>query len=103
MLKIKDDRPQIKMLRILRLIDRMAGLSLPKTVYELFGMMSDEYGCTRTLHRDIELLETMGIIHHVGDRRIGKFGRSSHLYQINLVRSERLQRVAMHVVDGGEA
>ncbi len=47
MLKLREDRPQIKVLRVLRLIDRMAGLSYPKTVNELFGLMSDEYGCTR--------------------------------------------------------
>lgn len=103
MLKLKEDRPQIKVLRVLRLIDRMAGLSLPKTVNELFGLMSDNYGCTRTLHRDIEMLETMGIVHHVGDRPTGRFGKSSFLYQINLQRSERLQLVAIQVIDGGEA
>lgn len=98
----KEDRAQVKILRIFCLIDRMAGWSYPKSVKEIFGLTGDYYGCERTLYRDIQLLETMGIINQTGTRPTGRFGKYAYLYQINLSRSERLQAVAIEVI-GGDA
>lgn len=97
----KEDRAQIKILRILRLIDSMAGWSYPKTVREIYDLTRD-YRCERTLYRDIQLLETMGIVHQTGSRPTfaNRFGQPAYLYQINLSRSERLQEVAIEA--GGD-
>jgi predicted DNA-binding transcriptional regulator YafY len=101
----KEDRAQIKILRILRLIDCMAGWSYPKTVKEIFDLTRDNYKCSRTLYRDIQLLESMGIVNQAGSRSTfaNGFGQPSYLYKINLSRSKRLQEVAIEVFTGGDA
>lgn len=98
--KRKEDRAQVKILRILRLIDRMSGYAFPKTALEIFDMNRDFYRCARTAARDLDLLQAMGIVNQTGTRRVAK--ADSKLYLVNLPRSERLQAIAIQVIDGKE-
>lgn len=98
--KRKDDRPQLKFIRLLLLIDSMAAMSLPHSVEDLFDRMRDHYRCRRTLRRDLSLLEAIGAVYPAGQRLVNK--SPTTLYMINLGRTERLQAVAMSVVDGGQ-
>ncbi len=93
---MRNKRIQEKTVRILKLIDAMACFRHPKTAIELSHDI-DSRVCLRSLTRDLSVLIDLGLVFE--QRRPARSGPGMKTYKLDLQRSERLQRVANHVVD----
>jgi hypothetical protein len=91
----KSYRAQEKTRRILELIDLLASFAYPKTLSEIWDHVHEQYGCRRTLLRDLTLLYEMRLVDEVGTRQTGRRGPGVTLYALSLKRTERLQEVAI--------
>lgn len=81
------ERMQERTLRILRLIDMLAGYRFPKTVREINSRVCDmmQTRCSlRTTRRDLAILKSIALVRE-----------SAGGYTLDLNRSERLQQAAI--------
>lgn len=101
---IDQKRMQLKLRRILLLIDTMAPIRQWLTIKEVHTKLTAREGCDycqRTVRRDLSLLKSMGLM----DCRLGSPPQGNRLYQtelwrLNLSQSEPLQRAAIVLGSG---
>lgn len=103
-MKVEQNRTHNQLRRILTLIDMLAGFSFPKTAKEIKDQLNEVTGTThgqKTVERDLWLLESMGLVVLNGRRLTeSKHGLGAYTFKLNMKRTERLQTVAIQLLDG---
>lgn len=97
-------RPQKQVRRLLYLIDLLAAKVLFHTALEINAELNERLGCRfccRTTYRDLHLLAEMGFV-RIGSLPNQKRRGGPHRvgFRLDLTRAERLQEVAMVMIDG---
>jgi predicted DNA-binding transcriptional regulator YafY len=94
------ERAQNKIRRILLLVDSLAPWRRAMTLSEIHTMMIDRLAdvtvCDRTLRRDLELLESLGML-HIDRPNIQTIPATPWRYKFLLKRTEAIQGVAIEV------
>lgn len=85
-------REQVR--RVLTLIDLMAAQPRSKTALDLRDLLPDRVH-ERTIQRDLDLLESLGLVHTVGKATHTGVRNPARLWALDLTRTERLQEAAM--------